>query len=184
MNTRSRPHRVGSAMNLTGRLRVIGTSATAVAAAVVLAGCSVFPSAPSNDDSGMDATNRAIAGPQSSGQAKAQQPNSASPKIATTYSPAVSAMLTKLQEAGITSTEADSTATTVALRSAIVAQGIATSAVEISQSTTPTGLAADALTAAVRADSQCVYVQVRDKTVTTSVVKALANGKCFLGDQH
>ena len=57
-------------------------------------------------------------------------------------------------------------------------------AVEVSNSVTPTGLAADAVVAAaVVAPKNCVFVYLRDGAVSTRLLPTLSSGKCFVGDQ-
>jgi len=57
-------------------------------------------------------------------------------------------------------------------------------AVEVSNSVTPTGLAADAVVAAaVVAPKNCVFVYLRDGAVSTKLLPTLSSGKCFVGDQ-
>ncbi|MBT1002789.1 hypothetical protein KIH31_09240 [Paenarthrobacter sp. DKR-5] len=70
------------------------------------------------------------------------------------------------------------------VKAALVKAGAAPAAIEVSASTTPTGLAVDALTAAVLDGRQCVMGQVRSGTVSTTVLPVLANGRCFIGDDR
>ena len=68
------------------------------------------------------------------------------------------------------------------VKDALERTGTAPSAIAVSASSTPTGLAADALTAGVLSGKQCVMAQVRSGSVTTVVLPVLANGRCFVGD--
>lgn len=56
--------------------------------------------------------------------------------------------------------------------------------VEVSNSVTPTGLEADAVVAAaVVVPKNCVFVYLREGTVSSKTLPTLSNGKCFIGDQ-
>jgi hypothetical protein len=55
---------------------------------------------------------------------------------------------------------------------------------EVSNSTTPTGLAANAIEAAARVGNECVFGQVRAGAVATAVLPVMATGSCFIGDQR
>lgn len=59
--------------------------------------------------------------------------------------------------------------------------GISPAALQVSPSRTPTGLEADAIEAAVLQGTDCVIGQVREGTVTVTVLPVLASGKCFVG---
>ena len=63
----------------------------------------------------------------------------------------------------------------------LTAAGIAPAALQVSQSRTPTGLEADAIEAAVLQGKDCVIGQVREGSVTVTVLPVLASGKCFVG---
>ena len=70
---------------------------------------------------------------------------------------------------------------TAQVTEALTAAGIPLAVLEVSQSRTPTGLEADAIEAAVLQGSDCVIGQVREGTVTVTVLPVLASGKCFVG---
>ncbi|HEY8754599.1 MAG TPA: hypothetical protein VIM40_13255 [Arthrobacter sp.] len=70
---------------------------------------------------------------------------------------------------------------TAQVTDALTGAGIAPAALEVSASRTPTGLEADAIEAAVLQGTSCVLGQVRDGTVTVTVLPVLASGKCFVG---
>lgn len=70
------------------------------------------------------------------------------------------------------------------IRNALVSAGIAPAAMEISASRTPTGLDVDAIQAGVLSGTQCVMAEVRDGKVSTTVLPALSDGKCFLGSDR
>ncbi|PSS44871.1 hypothetical protein C6401_06410 [Arthrobacter woluwensis] len=56
--------------------------------------------------------------------------------------------------------------------------------VEVSNSVTPTGLEADAVVAAaVVVPKNCMFVYLREGTVSSKTLPTLSNGKCFIGDQ-
>jgi hypothetical protein len=64
---------------------------------------------------------------------------------------------------------------------ALTGAGVAAGALEVSESSTPTGLEADAIEAAVLQGSDCVVGQIRDGSVAVTVLPVLATGKCFVG---
>jgi hypothetical protein len=70
---------------------------------------------------------------------------------------------------------------TAQVTDALTGAGIAPAVLQVSQSRTPTGLEADAIEAAVLQGSDCVIGQVREGTVTVTVLPVLASGKCFVG---
>lgn len=70
---------------------------------------------------------------------------------------------------------------TAQVRDALTGAGIDTGRLEVSESTTPTGLAADSIEAAVLEGKDCVIGQVREGTVAVTVMPVLASGKCFVG---
>ncbi|MDP5225637.1 MULTISPECIES: hypothetical protein [Arthrobacter] len=70
------------------------------------------------------------------------------------------------------------------VRAAIASALPAGAAVEVGQSVTPTGQASDSLVgAAVVAPGRCAFVYLRDGVVSSALLPALADGKCFVGDQ-
>ena len=70
---------------------------------------------------------------------------------------------------------------TAQVSDALTGAGIAPAVLQVSQSRTPTGLEADAIEAAVLQGTDCVIGQVREGTVTVTVLPVLASGKCFVG---
>ncbi|MHA7272365.1 DUF6993 domain-containing protein [Arthrobacter sp. TMT4-20] len=70
------------------------------------------------------------------------------------------------------------------VRDSLVSQGIPGDLLEISASTTPTGLAADAIQVGVRGDDTCVVAYIRDGAVSSAVLPLLSNGLCFLGSDR
>ncbi|XTR53202.1 DUF6993 domain-containing protein [Pseudarthrobacter sp. So.54] len=67
------------------------------------------------------------------------------------------------------------------IRASLTAAGFAPAALEVSASRTPTGLAADAVEVGVLTGHACVMAQIRSGTVQSSVLPALADGRCFVG---
>lgn len=53
--------------------------------------------------------------------------------------------------------------------------------VEITASRTPTGLDADAVELAVREGRNCIVAQLRNGSVTASILPVLAGGRCLVG---
>lgn len=70
---------------------------------------------------------------------------------------------------------------TAQVTDAVARAGIPGAALEVSESRTPTGLDADAIEAAVLQGTDCVIGQIRDGSVTVTVLPVLASGKCFVG---
>jgi hypothetical protein len=70
---------------------------------------------------------------------------------------------------------------TAQVTDALTGAGIPGPALEVSESRTPTGLEADAIEAAVLQGKDCVVGQIRNGSVTVSVLPVLASGKCFVG---
>jgi hypothetical protein len=70
---------------------------------------------------------------------------------------------------------------TASIRAALVNAGIPASGVEVTSGRTPTGLAADAVEAAVRDGSTCIVAQIRNGGVFVSVLPVLASGGCLVG---
>jgi len=70
---------------------------------------------------------------------------------------------------------------TDSVRTALVRAGFAPGAIEVTASRTPTGLDADAVEASVRQGAGCVVAQIRGRSVTATVLPALADGRCLAG---
>ena len=70
---------------------------------------------------------------------------------------------------------------TAQVTDALTGAGFPAAALEVSESRTPTGLEADAIEAAVLQGRDCIVGQIRDGSVTVSVLPVLASGKCFVG---
>lgn len=71
-----------------------------------------------------------------------------------------------------------------ALRAAFESAGVDADSVEVSIDITPTGLEVDAMTAAVPVGETCIFGHVRDGAATATQLPALADGRCFVGDQR
>ncbi|WP_255769530.1 DUF6993 domain-containing protein [Pseudarthrobacter sulfonivorans] len=70
---------------------------------------------------------------------------------------------------------------TAQVTAALTGAGVAPAALEVSASRTPTGLEADAIESAVLQGTDCVFGQIRDGSVSVTVLPVLASGKCFVG---
>lgn len=86
-----------------------------------------------------------------------------------------------MEAALATLTASGSTPRTDQIRAAIADAGFPPEAIEVTASRTPTGLAADAVEAAVRQDRDCVVAQLRNGTVAVTVLPVLADGRCLVG---
>ena len=72
---------------------------------------------------------------------------------------------------------------TAGIRESLVNAGIPAGDLDVTAGRTPTGLAADALEAGVRDGSSCIVAQIRNGSVTVSVLPVLASGRCLVGVQ-
>jgi hypothetical protein len=70
---------------------------------------------------------------------------------------------------------------TAQVTEALTGAGVAPAVLEVSASRTPTGLEADAIESAVLQGADCVFGQIRDGSVTVTVLPVLSSGKCFVG---
>ena len=70
---------------------------------------------------------------------------------------------------------------TDSVRAVLVRAGYAPGDIEVTASRTPTGLDADAVEASVRHGADCVVAQIRGRSVTATVLPALADGRCLAG---
>ncbi|RZT59292.1 hypothetical protein EV140_1896 [Microcella alkaliphila] len=59
--------------------------------------------------------------------------------------------------------------------------GFDRAALEVTADRTPLGMATDVISFAVRIDDDCIIGEVRGTAVTTTVVPALATGRCLVG---
>ena len=67
------------------------------------------------------------------------------------------------------------------IRTSLIDAGFPAGAVEVTASRTPTGLAAEAVEAAVRDGGDCIVAQIRNGGIAVSVLPALASGGCLVG---
>jgi len=67
------------------------------------------------------------------------------------------------------------------IRAMLAGAGFQPETIEVTASRTPTGLAADAVEAAVRQDQDCVVAQLRNGAVAVTVLPVLAGGHCLAG---
>ncbi|WP_400158870.1 DUF6993 domain-containing protein [Arthrobacter sp. BPSS-3] len=151
------------------------TSATlaGIVVAAALAGCSgsgdtVAPAA-------VASTAIATALPTASSAPTASAPSTASGSAA---APPVDAATVRDALAGLANGTVPATGS---VRAALVRAGYAPGAIEVTASRTPTGLDADAVEASVRQGADCVVAQIRGRSVTATVLPALAGGRCLAG---
>lgn len=76
---------------------------------------------------------------------------------------------------------ADAKPGTERIRTALTDAGFPADSGEVTASKTPTGLDTDAVEVAVQVDRNCIIAQLRNGTVTASVLPVLADGRCFVG---
>ena len=62
--------------------------------------------------------------------------------------------------------------------------GVSPEAVEVSIDQTPTGLDVDAIQGSGLVGGQCIVGEIREGTVSVTVLPVLATGLCFVGDQR
>lgn len=62
--------------------------------------------------------------------------------------------------------------------------GAVAESVEVSIDSTPTGLDVDAIQAAGRIGSSCIFGEIREGTTMSVVLPVLGSGECFVGDQR
>ncbi|RJT96511.1 hypothetical protein D6T65_15310 [Arthrobacter frigidicola] len=67
------------------------------------------------------------------------------------------------------------------IRATLRAAGIADDSMEISATTTPTGLTVDAVQAGVRSGEDCLVAHLQDGSVSTVILPVLAGGRCLIG---
>ncbi|WP_441403690.1 DUF6993 domain-containing protein [Arthrobacter sp. 2YAF22_2] len=120
--------------------------------------------------------------------AAASAPSAPAPAVAArpetpsaTPGPATSAARTRMEAALARMAAPGSAPGTDQIRAAIVDAGFPPAAIEVTASRTPTGLAADAVEAAVRQDQDCIVAQLRKGTVAVTVLPLLAGGRCLVG---
>jgi hypothetical protein len=154
----------------------------------VLAGCTPGSTAsPGPTASETQATETAAAAAQNSGtQGKGYEGGDAFADTSATPSSNAEAAATETVRQTVTNTLTKLAAAapkpaTAQVTDALTGAGIAPAVLQVSQSRTPTGLEADAIEAAVLQGNDCVIGQVREGTVTVTVLPVLASGKCFVG---
>ena len=153
------------------------TSATlaGIVVAVALAGCSGSGDIVAPAASASTAVATATTRPTASSAPTASAPSTASGSAA-----AATVDATKVRDA-LAALAAGSVPGTDSVRAALVRAGYAPGAIEVTASRTPTGLDADAVEASVRQGSDCVVAQIRGRSVTTTVLPALSDGRCLAG---
>ncbi|MHC6593679.1 DUF6993 domain-containing protein [Arthrobacter sp. C152] len=173
-----------------------GAALTCAVLATLLSGCVAGPSSnqPAMNGSGNQASPPATAAPATPGE-PAQASGSAVPGASSSGEPsadtsaaasATAAAATESMKRTVTDTLTRLAAgtpkpATAQVSEALSGAGIDPALLQVSQSRTPTGLEADAIEAAVRQGGACVIGQVREGTVTVTVLPVLAGGKCFVG---
>lgn len=161
--------------------------------AVLLAGCGAGASANQPAVGGPDGRTASPETPAAQGQPSAgsgtPSPGAGStgePLAGTSGGPVAAAAATEKVKRTVTDTLSTLAAgtpkpATAQVSDALTGAGIAPAALQVSQSRTPTGLEADAIEAAVLQGRDCVIGQVREGSVTVTVLPVLASGKCFVG---
>ncbi|WP_246295350.1 DUF6993 domain-containing protein [Arthrobacter wenxiniae] len=155
------------------RLSAVAAS-LAIAATLVVTGCSVLPSGTSSPEklaAGSHDAAAPTAGPTVT--AKGGQPASDAAALAEGVKASLTALgaTTKLPNRG-------------QMMAAMVDAGASRGKVEVSIDRTPTGLAVDAMEAAAPVAKECVIGQVRDGRASVTILPILASGRCFIGDQR
>lgn len=78
--------------------------------------------------------------------------------------------------------DADPTPDRSAVAGAFTAAGFPADSVEVSADRTPTGLEVDSIQAAAVQDGECIFGEVRDGSVSVTVLPVLSDGGCFVGN--
>ncbi|MDF2052329.1 hypothetical protein [Arthrobacter sp. Cr_A7] len=167
--------------------------AAGAALVAVMAGCTPGSTAsPGPADSGTQATETAAPAAQDSGtqdsstEGNGEEGGDALADTSAAPSANAEAAATETVRQTVTNTLTQLAAAapkpaTAQVTDALTGAGIAPAVLQVSQSRTPTGLEADAIEAAVLQGTDCVIGQVREGTVTVTVLPVLASGKCFVG---
>ncbi|WP_235504679.1 DUF6993 domain-containing protein [Arthrobacter sp. Leaf141] len=176
--------------NKPGRTR---TAVTLAVVAAVLSGCAggATVGTPPIDSSLAEAAQTGSPqtgspeAPTSSQSASAQSPQAgtpaASPSGSAQAAAATDAVKQSVTDALVRLAAAAPKPATEQVTDALTGSGVAPGFLEVSQSRTPTGLAADSIEAAVLQGTDCIIGQVREGAVTVTVLPVLASGKCFAG---
>ncbi|MCQ2000502.1 DUF6993 domain-containing protein [Arthrobacter zhaoxinii] len=69
-----------------------------------------------------------------------------------------------------------------AVAGAFTAAGFPADSVEVSADRTPTGLEVDSIQAAAVQDGECIFGEVRNGSVSVTVLPVLSDGGCFVGN--
>lgn len=159
-------------------LRQASRAALAALGATVLflAGCSATP-----PDPAVTGFSPSASGAESKAAAPAPDATKTAPAGPSAPADTTAALRTRLTDALGRLAAGTPKPSTAQVRDALTGAGVATGSLEVSESTTPTGLAADSVEAAVRQEKDCVIGQVREGAVTVTVLPVLASGKCFVG---
>lgn len=96
-------------------------------------------------------------------------------------SPATESVRKKVEEALAQLAAGSPKPETAQVTEVLTVAGISPAVLQVSPSRTPTGLEVDAIEAAVLEGTDCVIGQVREGTVTVTVLPVLASGRCFVG---
>ncbi|UWX96022.1 hypothetical protein N2K95_10020 [Arthrobacter zhaoxinii] len=78
--------------------------------------------------------------------------------------------------------DADPTPDRSAVAGAFTAAGFPADSVEVSADRTPTGLEVDSIQAAAVQDGECIFGEVRNGSVSVTVLPVLSDGGCFVGN--
>lgn len=146
------------------------------ATVLFLTGCSAAP-----PDPAVTGVSSSAAGPKSKTAAPAPAATKTAASGPVAPADATAVLRTKLTDVLGRLAAGTPKPSTAQVRDALIGAGVAAGSLAVSESTTPTGLAADSIEAAVRQDKDCVIGQVREGSVTVTVLPVLASGKCFVG---
>ena len=174
------PSSPGVAAAATPSRLVLFAVAGCLAGATALSACAGgSPPGPATSTAHPSATSPAPAAPPSTEAAPAAAAQASGP--AAGEAPATAALKQTLVDALNRLAQVTPKPATAQVTDALTGAGIPGPALEVSESRTPTGLEADAIEAAVLQGTDCVVGQIRDGSVTVSVLPVLASGKCFVG---
>lgn len=168
MTSRHQPNNARMSVRAIGMMTLLATS-------MILGGCSLLPTATSNQ--GSDTTSVESEGSPSTPAKPADEKTPEAKTAAQELQDKVRTSLTSLA-AGTKSPNREQ------MMQAMIEAGAVPENVEISVDITPTGLAVDAIETATLVAKECVVGQVRDGEVAVTILPVLSSGRCFVGDVH
>ena len=173
-----------AAAGISSRMVLIAVAGCLAVATALSACAGISPPGPATSTAGSSATSPAGTATPATDAPATEAPPSAAARAsgpAAGEAPATAALKQTLADTLNRLAAGTPKPATAQVTDALTGAGIPGPALEVSESRTPTGLEADAIEAAVLQGTDCVVGQIRDGSVTVSVLPVLASGKCFVG---